>query len=245
VNIVIMLKWLVLDQFRLYGGGGSGGGGSSTTKQEIPEELKPLASAYTNKAINLGNQQFTPYSGQRYADLNPTQNSALEMIQNRATNGSATIGNAETNLNQMIDGESNPYLDGAVDRALGQVQSRVNSQFGGNNYGTTAHQETLARALGDQANSMYYGAYDADQGRRMQAIGMAPTFGNQAYQDAGQMLNAGQILQDQAQQGKDFDYEQFQEQQNLPYKQLAAMSGVFGTNLGSTSTTQQSGGGGK
>ena len=226
--------------------GGGGSGGTSTTVQSIPDELKPLASAYTSKAINLGNQGYTPYTGQRYEDLNPTQNYALGMIQNRAAGGSGTINNAENNLNQMIGGSSNPYLDSAVNKSLNDVQSRVNSQFSGNNYGSTAHQETLARSLGDTDASMRAGAYDADQARRMQAIGMAPTFGNQAYQDASQLMNAGQIQQDQAQQQKDFDYSQFQDQQNLPYKQLAAMSGVFGSNLGGASTTsQQSKSGGK
>ena len=35
---------------------GGGGGGSSVTRQEIPAELKPLATEYTNKAIGLSNQ---------------------------------------------------------------------------------------------------------------------------------------------------------------------------------------------
>jgi hypothetical protein len=77
----------------------------------------------------------------------------------------------------------------------------------------------------------------------MQAIGMAPEFASQDYKDAGQMMNAGQIIQDQNQQNRDFNYEQFTEQENLPYKQLAAMSGVFGSNLGGQSTTSGGGGG--
>lgn len=74
---------------------------------------------------------------------------------------------------------------------------------------------------------------------------MAQQFGNQAYTDAEQMLKAGQTAQDQEQQNLDFNYQQFQEAENLPYKQLAAMSGVFGSGLGGTSTSTQSGGGGK
>jgi hypothetical protein len=68
-------------------------------------------------------------------------------------------------------------------------------------------------------------------------------YGNQAYTDADQMLKIGQIQQDQSQQGQDFNYQQFQDAENLPYKQLAAMSGVFGSNLGGESKTK--GGGGK
>lgn len=225
--------------------GGGGGNTTSITTQEIPAELKPLASAYTNKALDLSAAGYTPYAGQRYADLNNTQTAAIGQIQNRALNGSATINNAESNLNGMINGgASNPYLDASVNKALGSVQGRVNSQFGGSNYGTTAHEETLANALGDTANDMYSGNYQADQSRRLQAISAAPTFGNQAYTDASQLLNAGQIQQDQAQQNMDYGFQNYQDAQNLPYKQLAAMSGVFGSNLGASSSSQGTNSGG-
>lgn len=226
--------------------GGGGGSGNTTTTQSIPEELKPLATKYTQKATALADQAYNPYQGQRYADFNVPQLQGLDMIQNRALSGSATVNNAEAGLNQMISGDSsNPYLDASVSKALGAVKGQVNSQFGGNNFGTTAHQETLTNALGNTANEMYSNNYQQDQSRRLQAIGQAPTFGNQAYSDASQLLNAGQIKQDQVQQGLDYGYQQYQEQQNLPYKQLAAMSGVFNSNLGSTSSTEGGGGGGK
>ena len=224
-------------------GGGGSSGGSSTTVQSIPAELKPLATAYTNKAIELGNQSYTPYMGQRYAGFTNPQYQGMGMVADRALNGSQTVNNAENSLNQMISGQQNPYLDANVNRALDAVQGRVNSQFGGSNYGTTANQETLARSLGDTAASMYGNAYESDANRRLSAIGQAQTFGNQAYQDASQLMGIGQQMQDQLQNQYDFNYQQFQEQQNLPYKHLAAQSGVFGSNLGATSTTQQSSGG--
>lgn len=231
------------------GGGGGGGGGTSTTVQSIPDELKPLATAYTGKAIDLGEQAYNPFQGQRYADLNPTQNVGIGMVQNRALSGSPTIANAENNLNQMISGTSNPYLDQMYDRAAGKVSTSINSQFNKPGaFGNTAHQQVLADSLGGMATDLYGGAYAQDRSNQIQAIGMAPQFGNQAYQDASQLLNVGQIQQDQAQNPLDFAYQQYQEQENLPYKQLAAMSGVFGSNLGSSSTTQsnqQSSGGGK
>lgn len=220
-----------------------GGGGSSTTTQSIPDELKPLATAYANKAMDLGKQSFSPYTAQRYADLNATQNQGIDAITQRATNGSGTFNNAESNLNQMMNGGTNPYLDANVQKAMDAVRGQVNSQFSNNNYGTSAHQETLANSLGNTASQMYGNAYNTDQANRLSAISQAPTFANQAYTDASQLLNAGQIQQNQDQNNLDFGYQQYQDEQNLPYKQLAAMSGVFGSNLGGTSTTTQSGGG--
>lgn len=230
------------------GGGSSGGGGTSTTTQNIPDELKPLATAYTGKAIALGDQPYNPYQGQRYTGLNPTQNTGIGMVQNRALSGSATTDNAENQLNQMISGgATNPYLDATYAKAADQVTNSVNSNFSqAGRYGSGAQTDVLSRNLGDLATNIYGGAYENDRGRQMQAIGMAPQFGDLAYKDASQLLNVGQIQQDDSQNPLDFQFQQFQEKENDPYKKLAAMSGVFGSNLGSSSTTQssQSGGGG-
>ena len=237
------------NKYKLLGGGGkSGGGGTSTTTQSIPEELKPLATQYTSKAIDLSNTPYNGYQGQRYADLNQEQQTGINMVANRAQNGSQTLDNAEGNLNQLIGGGKNPYLDAAYGQAAEQVSNSVNSQFSGaGRYGSGAQQDLLAKNLGNVATNIYGGAYDQDQGRRLQAIGLAPQYGQLEYQDASQLLNAGQILQDQEQKNKDYGYQQFQEQENDPYKKLAAMAAVFGTNLGGTSKTESSnsGGGGK
>jgi hypothetical protein len=228
----------------VYGGGGSGGGGNSVTTQDIPAELKPLATAYTDKAINLGNQDYQQYQGQRYADLNPVQTTGLGMTVDRALQGSQTVNNAEGQLNQQIAGTSNPYLDAMYNTAAGKVSNSVNSNFEqAGRYGSNSHAGALTEGLGNMATNLYGGAYQNDRANQMQAIGMAPQFAQQDYQDAGQMMNAGQILQDQQQQNLDYGYQNYQDQQNLPYKQLAAMGGVFGSNLGGASKTQSAGGG--
>ena len=226
--------------------GGGGGGGNSTTIQEIPAELKPLASRYSAEATKMFDTPFTSYSGDRYADLNQTQYASLGMTADRALNGSATMDNAENSLNQMISGTSNPYLDSMVGRAQDSVsKNAIQGMVGSGSFGNSGLNEGYSKAMGDVASQMYGQAYDSDQSRRMQAIGMAPTFGNQAYQDASQLMGAGQTLQDQEQQQQDFNYEEFMRQQNYPYQNLAAAAGVFGTNLGgsSTTTSNQSSGG--
>lgn len=228
---------------RVYGGGG-GSNGTTKTTQEIPTELKPLANAYTDKAINLSNQGYQPYQGQRYADLNTTQNLGLGMIQDRALNGSQTMNNAEGALNGFIGGQTNPYLDKMVNTAQANVLSNANTAAArSGSFGNSGIAEQAAKNMGNVATQMYGGQYQFDQGQRMNAIGMAPTFGNAPYQDASQLMNAGQVMQDQQQQGLDANYGQYQEAQNLPYKQLASMAGVFGSGLGGSSTTTSTGGG--
>ena len=247
-------------QRKLFKGGG--GGGTSTTTQNIPEELKPLATAYADKAIGISGQGYTPYGGQRYADLNATQGAGIGMIANRALNGSPVMNTAnETLINTLQGGNTNPYLDAMVGKAQQSVvdnyqravrPGQVTAQVGSGSFGNSGlaeqeswQQDNLQQNLGDIATSMYGNAYNTDRANQMQALGMAQSYGNQPYQDAQQLMNAGQLLQDQQQQNLDFNYQQFQERENLPYKQLAAMSGVFGSNLGSSATTTQSGGGGK
>jgi hypothetical protein len=220
-----------------------GGGGDSTTTQSIPPELKPLAEAFTSKSIGLSQQGFQPYSAQRYADLNTSQNLGIGMIQDRALNGSQTMNNAEGALNQMMAGQQNPYLDAMVNKAQGNVLGNANQAAArSGSFGNTGIAEAAAKQMGDVATSMYGGAYESDANRRFSALQLAPTYGNRAYSDANQLMGAGQIQQDQQQQNLDFNYGQFQDALNLPYKQLSAMSGVFGSGLGGSSTTS---GGGK
>ncbi len=247
---------------RLYGGGGGDSGGTSTTTQSIPDELKPLASAYTSKAIGLSEQGFNPYSGQRYADLNDTQNSGIGMIQDRALNGDATMNQANSTLQSTLQGgQTNPYLDQMVGKAQQSVADNYNtmikpqmesSMVGSGSFGNAGlgqmqgvQQKAAASQMSDIATQMYGNAYNTDRANQMSALQLAPQYGNQAYSDASQLLKAGQMQQDQSQQGLDFNYQQSQDAENLPYKQLSAMGGVFGSNLGASSSTNQSGGGGK
>lgn len=224
---------------------GGGGGGQSTTVQSIPDELKPLATAYTQKAMGLSDQPYQAYTGQRFADLNAVQGQGIQDIVSRATQGSPIMDQANQTLMQTLQGgQTNPYLDAMVNKAQQNVIGNFNTATAGSgSFGNAGLGQQLSQGLGDVATQMYGNAYNTDRANQMRALGMAQSYGNQAYSDANQLLNAGQMLQDQAQQQQDFNYQQYQEQQNLPYKQLAAMSGVFGSGLGSTSTTTQDSGG--
>jgi len=243
---------------RLVCGGGGSGGGTSSTTPNVPEELRPLARLYTQQATAIAENPWQAYSGQRYADLNPTQNMAIGMVQNRALEGSRTMDNAENNLNRMIrGGNTNPYLDKMVGRAQQSVAENYNlmtkpqsdtAMANSGSFGNSGIQQmqglerkAAAQQMSDIATNMYGGAYESDQGRRMSAIGMAPTFGNAAYNDAGNLLNVGNMQQQNRQNNLDFGYQQFRESQDYPFRQIGATGGVLGQNMGSR--TVSSGGG--
>ena len=226
---------------RVYGGGG--GGTTTTSSQEIPAELKPLANLYVQQAQNIAQTPYQQYTGQRYADLNPTQNAGIGMVQQRAINGSQTMNNAESSLNGFINGgNTNPYLDAMVQKAQGSVlgNSAALARRSGS-FGNSGVQEQALRQIGDVATNMYGNAYGQDQANRLQAISQAPTFGNAPYQDASQLLNVGSIQQQNAQNPLDFQYQQFQNKQDFPFKRLQATGNVVGQSAG-TSTTSSGGG---
>lgn len=260
------------ERIKPHGGGGSKG--SSVTTQQIPRELRPLAAAYSDKAMALSNQAYQPYNGDRFADLNQTQNAGIRMMQQRAQGGDPTVRAGAANIQRQLNSspteaaanpyaqQGNPYLDAMVGKAQDSVMRSANQMAAGSgSFGNSGIAEQAATQLGDVATNMYGNAWgqqaqlaEAGAGRsdamrqnwasnNLNAANLGLQYGDQAYRDAGQMLQAGQIQQDQAQQDKDFNYQQFTERQDLPYKQLAAMSGVFGSFPGgSTSTTQKGGG---
>lgn len=240
------------------------GGGTqqttSTTTPSIPGELKPLANLYTQQATNYANTPYQQYNGQRYAGLDPSQALGIGMVQERALGGSQTMDNAEGSLNQFIQGgQTNPYLDKMVSKAQSSVVDQFNNMtkpqieaagVNSGSFGNTGYQQMMqqkqkaaAGQMSDIATQMYGGAYGQDQSNRMQAIGMAPTFGNAKYQDASQLLNAGNILQQEQQKPMDFQYQQFKEAADHPLKQMQATSGVLGQNMGSSTTGTQPKGG--
>ena len=315
---------------RIYGGGGGGGPQTSETTQSIPDELKPLATAYSNKAMDLSNQSYNPYGGQRYADMNQSQMMGLGMAQDRALNGSSLMdaggnwlqnmlqngpagatGNPMGGINRQQVGAGsnqyagqNPFLEQQIESSIGDLRKSymdntlpeiASANVRSGSFGNSGMQEFEAnkqRELAKQAGQISTGMRMQDYGMQQQlaesglnrdmsaqmanlgtseanfargqdwagrndnmyqnymgnslnATGQLPTFGNQAYQDANALFQSGQAMQDQQQQGLDYGYQNYLDSQNLPYKQLAAMSGVFGSNLGSTSKTESTGGGGK
>lgn len=222
-----------------------GGGGGSTTQNQIDARFSPLIDYATQTAAKVNSAGFTPYTGDRFADMNSTQNAGVNMIQNRALNGDPTMNQAQSTLQQTLQGgNTNPYLDAMVNKAQTGVMANMGAlQARSGSFGNSGIAQTGAQQMGDIATQMYGNAYNTDRANQMSALQLAPTYGNQSYNDAAQLMKVGGQLQDQAQQNKDFQYNQFQEQQNLPYKQMAAYSGLLGSSgANSSSTTTQSGG---
>lgn len=243
---------------RLICGGGGGGDSTSSSAIAYPDEIKPLLSNVANLSSQLYNKDWQGYGGQRYADLNGTQQQALQMAGDRATNGSPVMDQANSTLTSMLQGgQTNPYLDQMVGKAQQSVTDSYNlsakpqmeaAMTSSGSFGNSGLQQMQQKSqsdlqdnLGNVATQMYGNAYNTNQANQLAALGMAQSYGNQAYTDADQLLKAGNTQQDQAQNNADFNYEQYQSQQDDPYKKLQAMTGVMSNTAGSTTTTNSGG----
>lgn len=229
---------------RVYGGGGGGGGTTtSTTQATIPNELKGAATALSNVATQVGNTPYSAYTGQGVAGLNEYQTSALGQIASQSQNN-AIQQQSESALSSLLGDQTNPYLDQMVQKAQDSVVSNFNTgAVNSGSFGNSGLQQTLTQGLGDVATSMYGNAYNTNQANKLSALGLQSGVQNSAYTGANQLLNAGNTVQNNTQDQLDFDYQQYLNQQDYPLKQMQALTGVLGQNMGSTTTSTQSGGG--
>lgn len=288
-----------------------GGGSNSSTTQSIPNELKPLASAYSSKAMDLANQQYQGYGNQQVAGINDFQNSTTARLGQIFNNGDSSMNAARNTVTSALNsgqaatanpygyasngganayaGE-NKYLQQNIDAAMGDITRNYNDAIapglttqmvGSGSFGNTGNQAAtqnslndLTKNLGNTAAGMRMQDYTAQQGlaesqinRNMQTnqfnaglgqdyasrndqmkgqmLGLAPGYETQAMNVANNFGARADMYQDNQQQQLDALYQNWTDAQNDPYKKLAAMSGVFGSGLGNTTNTKQSGGGGK
>ena len=211
---------------------GSGSFGNSGVQQVQAEQERQLAEQLGNVASSMRMQDYTQQQGLAENALNrnmQAQQFNAGLTENNLSREMAAqqfnSGLTDTNLARSLQAQQ--FNSGLTD-------SNLNRDFSAQQFNANMGNDWAQR--NDSLNSNW-------RSQNLSALGLVPQYANQAYTDAGQLLNAGNTQQNQAQQGLDFNFQQFQDQQNYPYKQLAAIGGVLGQNMGQTTT--QSGGGGK
>ncbi len=234
----------------LEGGGDEGNSQPATTSQtttrEIPAWAQPAAQDLLARGTTLSNTPYQTYDGQRIAGMTDNQNTGLNMIQNRAMNGSAEQTAARQNYTDTMNGaylspDSNPYLRNTVNQALGDVSGRVNSQFSGNGYGTTAHQETLTRNLTQAANDAYGQNYANERNNQMKGLAVADQMGNIDYNNAQQLIGVGDIQRQESQDVLNNQYSDWLAAQNQPYRQLDVLANSLGAAVNGNGSVQAAG----
>lgn len=242
---------------------------NQTTTVEPPEYIQPFAKDAANAATDIYNQGASPYyPGSTVVPFSDATNQSMQMIQNRAINGSPLEQGAQANAQAVLDGnylqQGNPYIQGAIDSALEGVNRNyqqnvipgVNSTFAASGrYGSGAHENAMSMAgqnyldqAGQVATDMSYNAYDAERGRQQQALALAPQLAGIDYQNAQQLQNVGALQEGQDRAMLQADIDRYGYNQNLDQMALnqylanlqgAAMNGSVATGPG----MQASGGG--
>jgi len=249
--MISLHKWLenLAQSFMFYGGGGKGGGGggsNTTTVQKADpwEGVQPYLKDYLALGQQVTRNPYNFYNGDTVAGFAPEQELGFNLGTQRALAGSHTLNAANQNITSTLQGnylspESNPYLKNTVNTALGDVQSRINSQFNNNNFGSSAHQETMQRGLGEQANALYGQNYTNERNNQLQAATQAPGLASSDYQDANYLQGIGAQRQGLANQYLGNSSTQFGNAANWPYDQLSRYSDVVraGQGVGGTTTT--------
>lgn len=230
-------------------------GGSDTVTTSVPDWIRPYAEQYMQRAGQVSNLPYTPYSGQTVAQLNPYQQTAVQAQANRAMQGSPVNDAASSELQRTLSGgylNANPHMDSLVDRAQGDVVRNYNltekpalesAMVRSGSFGNSGLQQMqgesqrrLQDSLGNISTQLRGGDYAAERNRMQGAVGMAPQIANQDYIDANQLMQAGGTLQGQDQANLTDAYSRFQEAQNYPRQQLATMGQGLGFNFGNTQT---------
>jgi hypothetical protein len=183
MNLLKMLKWVLLDQFTLYGGGGKGGGGGGGPSYPDPNvvanattQTNEQTAAY-NKALNLNNYS-NPFGSQQSQQIGTDPNTGAPIYNTSVT--------------------ANPQLQSALNSLLGeagqsgainaQAQSGINGLFGnfgnlnqslgglGSQYSALSPQySALSQGLGSLAGQLNQGQAAAAQQQGQNAAYAAQT----------------------------------------------------------------------
>lgn len=241
----------------------SGGTPSNTTSKtttELPAWAQGSARALLQRGETLSHQPMPVYDGLRTAELNGMQNQGMQMVRDRAANGSSEINAGRGNLMDTLNGkflsEGNPYLSAAIDRASGDVTRNYQGAVNGNDatfarsgaFGGSAWQQAqegaqrqLATGLGDVATQMRYQDYGNERQNQIGAQQTALTYGQQPYNDAAQLQQAGGMQYGYDQQKLSDAADLFNERAQAPYKSLDVLANSIRGAVGGGGTVSQAG----
>ena len=139
------------------------------------------------------------------------------------------------------------FQAGQFNAGLGESAAARGMQAQQFNAGLTS--ENLARQLqagqfnanmGEQFAGRQDSMFNSGQQRILAALGMAPQYAQQDYNDIDRLQQAGTAYQGQQQREMDANYQTFQESRDYPVRQLDIFGSALGRAVGNSNTTTQS-----
>jgi hypothetical protein len=232
---------------------GKSGSGSSDTTQTA----EPWGPSEDLLKGTLGDTLGTYLSGQfdipSYPGIRVAPQSGMTQASNWGIYNTASQGNPITPVAQQAFGDiasgNNIYrdLDTVKANALGDIMPAAMSRFSGAGMlDSTLAADAAGRAATQAIAPIEYGAWDAAQNRRVNALGMAPQLASNSYLDSSMMGQAGAGLDQYNQRVLDSAIGNYYEEANRPYDniQRAVSLGLGLGGMGGTQTTDQNTGNG-
>lgn len=221
-------------------GGSSGNDTTKTTQKSEPwKNQVPYLNYGMGEAARLYQQngpQF--YPGSTVAPFSAEQNQAFNLGSQRATQGSATMQQAEGFTRDMMGGKylnSDPYQDQVFQNVQSKVMPAVNSNFmNSGRYNSGLHADTMTRALTESYAPYASQQYQAGLDRMGQAASMAPVFAANDYTDLAALEAIGQQKQQLGQNELNDAVRRWDYYQQLPYNKLGQFLNNVGGNYGGT-----------
>lgn len=141
-------------QRKHYKGGSSPSTVTQTTTQQLPAYAQPYAEQLMSRGAALSNKAYTPYNGQRIADLNSNQQAGLNMTQDQALNGFQGQGDVGNAYQQTVRGD---YLDPSMNWGLGAVADQYGNLANGSglDMNNNAAINKINSLYGSTANGSY------------------------------------------------------------------------------------------
>lgn len=144
--------------------------------------------------------------------------------------------------------QANQMAQSDMQRNLGQIASgmRMQDYTQQQQLGESAANRALQAGqfnatMGENFAGRQDSMYNQGQGRALSALGMAPQYAQQDYNDINQLQQAGAAYQGQNQKLLDSGYAQFLESRNYPREQLDVFGSALGRIQGNTSQTTSPG----
>lgn len=213
----------------LFGGGGGGGTTSTNTIQQSDpwSGVQPYLTDVLKRAQDQYNKGS--YQGPYLASQSPYTLQAQQMMAAQAQDPNSLVSQGQNILGKTIAGDyltvdGNPAIQAAIDAAT----RTVNKQFSGDNYGSSANKEWLARGAASAAAPILAN----ERQNQLLAIGSAP-----AYQQANTAQLAGVGAAEEARRQAEIGVDQtkFNEPWNLLARYQQGIAG--GLNAGGSSMT--------
>ena len=225
------------------------GGGSSSTQSSPWKPVKPLLKDLiggTQSAYDTGQFNISPYDDPRVADQSGMTQQSLQQFSDIASAGNPFMGQAAGAYEDFMNADPYRDLDTLKENALGDIMPAAMGRFGSSGMLDSSLAADAAGRAATQAIAPFeYGAWNQQQGRKLQALGMAPDLARSSYIDPMMLGQAGRQQDAFAQTNIDADMAKYYEGENQSYDELqrAASLAMGLGGMGSKAKTSEPGGG--